>query len=92
TAKGTVFPQPLQATVMDSSGRPIQGVKVTFTLPATGARGTFPAGARTAVVTTDLNGIAISPAITANTTLGGWTATATAAGVTGSASYSLTNQ
>ena len=85
----TPFATALQATVKDASNNPVSGVLVTFTPPGSGASGTFAGGVNTA--TTNTSGVATAPTFTANGTTGSYTVTATAAGVGGSASFSLTN-
>ena len=87
----TAFGTALQATVQDSSGNPVSGVSVTFTAPATGASGTFASGS-SYTTTTNTSGVAMATTFTANGTAGGpYTVTATAAGVTTPASFSMTN-
>ena len=88
-AEGTAFTTPLQAT-LTNGGNPVSGVTVMFTAPSSGASGTFTGGSTIASVMTGSNGIA-SAAFTANSKLGSYTVTASASGVTGTASYSLTN-
>ncbi len=79
----TLF-HPLEAMVTDSFGNPVPGVSVTFTPPLGGPSVTgIPA-----TVTTGSDGIATSPAITANTSAGTFQVTATGAG---SATFTLTN-
>ena len=82
------FAAPLVAVVKDAGGNPVSGVSVTFAAPASGASATF---AGPATVTTDANGQATSPGLTANGTAGAYTVTATAAGVSTPANFSLTN-
>jgi hypothetical protein len=91
-AINAMFGAPLVATVTINGG-PASGVMVTFTTPATGASATFSnTTSTTATGTTDANGIAISPSLTANTIAGAYTVTAVIAGVsTTPATYSLTN-
>jgi hypothetical protein len=85
----TPFANVLVATVTDVAGNAVSGASVTFTAPATGAGATFGA---TASVTTDVNGLATSPAITAGATAGTYGVTATATGASGvSTTFSLTN-
>jgi hypothetical protein len=81
------FATPLQATVRDAANNPVQGVSVTFTAPGSGASAT-PAGA-TAI--TDVNGVATSPAYTANAIVGAYTVSAAAAGIATPANFALTN-
>jgi hypothetical protein len=85
---GGRFPKPLQAKVLDAGGNPVAGATVTFTFePATaGACGTtsaatasFAGGATQATATTGASGLATSPAFTANTAAGSFTATASLA-------------
>ena len=90
TSASTAFPLPLRAIVRDAGSNPVPGVVVTFTAPASGASATFAGGVNTA--TTDASGIAVSPVVTANGTLGAYTVVATAAGLsTPQADFALTN-
>ena len=82
------FGQPMVATVT-TNGTPAAGVVVRFTVPATGASGTFTGGINTA--TSDANGVATSPAFTANAHVGAYTVTAAISGAAAPASFSLTN-
>ena len=91
TAVNTPFAIPLAATVKDAGNNPVPGVSVQFALPAVGASGTFPGAALTATATTNASGIATSPLVTANATIGSYSATATAAGVAVPATFSLQN-
>jgi uncharacterized repeat protein (TIGR01451 family) len=86
----TAFAAPLVATVTDAGGNPVSGVTVTFAAPGTGASGTFAGGANTAV--TNTQGVATSAVFTANGTTGSYTVTASVAGVTATASFSLMNK
>jgi hypothetical protein len=92
TVVSTGFTNPLVALV-ETGTTPNSGVAVTFTIVAGGggASATFPSGASSAMATTDANGLAQSPAITANATTGAFTVTAAASGVTTPATFSLTN-
>jgi hypothetical protein len=86
------FAKPLAVTVKDSIGKPVSGVLVTFAAPSVGPSGMFAGGINTA--TTDANGVATSSAFTANGTAGGpydVTASATVAGASAQAKFSLTN-
>jgi protocatechuate 3,4-dioxygenase beta subunit len=85
------YTQPLQARVTDANGNPVQGANVTFAiLPGTtGASATFLGAAPSA--TTDSNGIAVSPVLVANGVPGRFGATASTAGVTTVATYTLDN-
>ena len=91
TGVGTPFALPLQAQVRDAGGNPIAGAAVTFTLPASGASGAFAGGGTSAVANSDPAGIATSPVIVANVTLGPWTASATVLGVGPPATFNLSN-
>ncbi len=86
----TAFATALQVTVLTSGGTPQSGASVTFTAPATGASASF-AGAATATVTTDANGIATAPTLTADATAGSYSVTAAVAGVATPATFTLTN-
>jgi len=83
------FVTPLQVTVKDAGGNPVNGAMVTFVAPASGASGTFGAGPNPAP--TNAQGVAAAPTFTANTTAGTYTVTAAVAGVTAPASFTLTN-
>ncbi|MGI8856212.1 MAG: IPT/TIG domain-containing protein [Thermomicrobiales bacterium] len=85
---GAAFPYTLGATVTDASGNPVPHVSVTFTPPPFGPSGTFTGSA---TVTTNDNGLAISPIVTANTVAGSYTVSATTAGVATSATFYLVN-
>jgi uncharacterized repeat protein (TIGR01451 family) len=88
---GVAFAKPLRAKVTDANGNPVVGVSVTFTAPASGAGGTFSNGDTTITVTTDASGLA-GATLTANTTAGSYSVTATVGGVATPASFSLTNE
>ncbi|MEQ1698383.1 MAG: Ig-like domain-containing protein, partial [Hyphomicrobiaceae bacterium] len=90
TVVNTNFTTTLQARVLNTLGNPSSGVTVTFTVPSSGASGTF--GASTsATATTDASGIATSPVLKANTTSGTFFAQASVTGVASPAIYTLTN-
>ena len=92
---GSAFAVPLAATVADSGGNHVgSGLSVTFTVnPVAGAGATFPGNATTATVTTDVNGVATAPALTANAMPGSYTVTAnlTSGPLGAPATFSLTN-
>jgi protocatechuate 3,4-dioxygenase beta subunit len=97
-AVGTRYTKPLQVKVRDGSGQAVQGASVTFTLGASGGAGaasaagaTFGGGSSQATELTNASGIATSPRLTANTTAGMFTATATTTGTTKAASFALHN-
>jgi hypothetical protein len=82
---GTVF-QPLQAIVRDAAANPLAGVAVTFSAlrGGSGANGAF---ASSSPVLTDTNGIATASTLTANGVAGGFSVTASAAGLASLASF-----
>src|SRR5512133_2171381 len=83
---------PLQALVKDAYSNPVPGVQVTFNVvPAAGAGGTFTGNLSSVSVTTNDNGIAAPPAFTANSVLGSFTVSATAADIVTPAVFTLTN-
>jgi adhesin/invasin len=98
---GAAYTQPLQATVRDANGNPVEGAQVTFSLGAvSGAAGgggagqagaTFDGGESQATELTDASGTATSPHFTANTIAGAFTATAATAGVVEPAGFALDN-
>lgn len=83
TPASSAFPNPLRMSVTDSLGKPVAGVPIIFTPPASGASATFPA---TTVVSTCI-GVASLP--TANSTFGEYVVNATALG--SSLSFNLKN-
>jgi protocatechuate 3,4-dioxygenase beta subunit len=92
------YAKPLQVRVRDGSGKPLQGVSVTFALGVSGGAGsasaagaTFVGGSGQATESTNAAGVATSPRLTANAIAGAFTATATTAGTTKAASFALHN-
>jgi hypothetical protein len=86
----TAFSTPLQATVTDAAGKPVNGVQMMFTAPTSGPSGLF-GGRSTTTVATDAQGHATAT-ITANRMAEGpYGVVASAANVTGSAVFVLTN-
>ncbi len=83
----TAFAGPLVARILDPYGNAVPGVTVTFVDPAAGASATFTGGA---TPTTDVAG-KVSLAVTANKTAGGYSVSASVAGVATPASFALTN-
>jgi adhesin/invasin len=85
---------PLQARVLDANGQPLEGAGVTFSITpsATGASASFVGGGGQANELTDANGVAISPALVANTTAGTFTATAGIGGSPDPTAYTLRNR
>jgi hypothetical protein len=89
---GTAYAEPLEAEVLDSCGSPITvSEDVTFTLPASGASGTFPGGLIQIEVGTANNGIAAAPTLTANEVSGSFTVEASIAAGSSSVDFDLTN-
>jgi hypothetical protein len=87
------YPARLRARMLDARGRPLDGVTVTFTITkaANGAGATFPDGSGQATATTNGAGWASSPALSANSTSGSFTASATSAGIGKHLGYRLRN-
>jgi adhesin/invasin len=90
---GARYATPLRVRIRES-GKPVQGASVTFTFGAAGsataeAGATFLNGATQATEATNASGIATSPAFSANTIAGTFTATATTNGTTSAASFTL---
>lgn len=82
----TQFETFVSASISSSSGDPVDGGRVTFTGPASGA-GLAPATSQATI-----SGGAVALAAVANGTVGGpYTVTASASGATGSVGYQLTN-
>ena len=86
TTVSQVFAAPLQALVTDSMGNPVSGIPVTFSVPTSGPSGSFSGGP---TVITGADGIAASPVLTANSTAGSFSATATSPNVAGVATFAL---
>ena len=89
-----VYAAPLEAQVLDAGGRPVQGVTVAFSLGtgSSGAGAAFLGGGAQATAVTNAAGRATSPAFVANGSPGRFTATASTAGVSAAAVYSLENR
>jgi hypothetical protein len=88
---GTAFGSALVATVSCAFAEPIIGGQVTFTAPGSGASATFTGGVTTLVVTINASNQASANA-TANGTVGGpYNVSASGAGITGTATFGLTN-
>jgi hypothetical protein len=85
---GAAFALPLSVLVKDVNGVPLSGVTVAFTVPASGASGTFASGVNTAM--TNASGVATSAVFTANSVAGSYVVTAAVGSVTG-ASFTLKN-
>ena len=85
---GTAFTNSLVVLVEDQYGNPVSGATVTFAGPGSGAGVTFPSGT---TATTGANGQATLTTLDGNTTAGGYVVTASVAGVTTPASFTLTN-
>ena len=72
---------PMSVSVRTADGFLIAGVPVVFTLPASGPSGTFREGTLSATVYSDAFGKAIAPDVIANSQVGSFHVTASAAGV-----------
>jgi len=84
------FANPLQAVVRDPLGNTLPNATVTFTAPTTGASAVFANGTNTIQVVTGATGI-VSVPVRANAAAGTYIVTATVAGVTAGANFTLTN-
>jgi hypothetical protein len=86
------YAEPLQAKVVDASGRPVQGASVSFSVAAgsTGAGASFLTGAEAATATNSA-GVATSPPLLANNTPGRFAAVASVSGVAAVATFALDN-
>ncbi len=88
TIAGAAFSTLLQVKVTDQFGNRIANAPVLFSVPASGASGSFDASP---LVYTNAQGIATAPGLIANYVRGSFTATATTSGVGTSATFSLSN-
>ena len=77
TVVNTAFSNPLQLKVTDAYGNPVANVPVSFNVPSSGASLVL---GSTTPVSTNAQGIATSPVITANTIAGGYSVNVTANG------------
>ncbi|HVA04283.1 MAG TPA: hypothetical protein VMU64_11120 [Acidimicrobiales bacterium] len=82
------FRYPLSVKVTDRAGAGVPGVAVTFAVPTKGASAVL-WGPNTSI--TNAQGIATSPALSANAKVNSYDAVATASGVAGSSSFWLSN-
>ena len=91
-APGKAFPDPLVVSVEDGSGNPVSGTTVTFAVTAgtSGASATFAGAGTTATAQTDESGQATSPLLTAGTTSGSFTVTASVSGLSSTVSFTET--
>jgi protocatechuate 3,4-dioxygenase beta subunit len=92
---GARYAQPLSVRVLDADGAPVAGATVNFTLgaqAAAGAGATFSNGSSQATATTNGDGVATSPSLTANTTAGSFAATATTPNVASPVRVHLRNR
>lgn len=92
TDVGAAFALPLAVTVDDGSGNPVPSLPVTFFAPASGASGTFAGGSTDAVVDTNADGVAVSPAFYANDTSGGYVVEASLGGDTSPVAFAMVNE
>jgi protocatechuate 3,4-dioxygenase beta subunit len=89
----SLYGAPLQAQVLDSGGRPVQGVTVVFSLGTgiSGAGASFLGGGGQTSAVTNSAGQATSPAFVANGSPGRFSATASTSAIATVATYSLDN-
>lgn len=87
---GTAFGAPLVAQVLDAEGQPVSGVPVRYTFASEGASAQFAGGQGSATVVTGLDGLATSPAFSANQVAGTHQAEASVPGV-GNLAFALAN-
>lgn len=86
---GIPFAIPLRATVKDTFGNLVAGVRVRFVRPSSGASCNFAGNIDTA--RTEANGVATSPTFVANLIAGSYTVSGTVVGVGSPANFELTN-
>ncbi len=93
TNVGTVFASELEAEVTDTHGNGVPGVIVSFSVEqgSSGSGANFASGGGNASASTESSGVAVAPTLTANETTGPFVVVASATGVSGSASFDLTN-
>jgi len=86
--QGALLNQPfatnLKVLAYSAGGTPLSGLSIQFSVPSSGASGTFSGGVTTVTVQTGSDGSASAPTLTANGTIGSYNATAFApTGITG---------
>jgi hypothetical protein len=88
----SLFSTRLAVTVRDANSAGVSGIAVVFTAPASGPSGTFANGLTTVTAMTGADGVATADPFRANGLAGGpYVVSASVAGVTGTASFPLTN-
>jgi protocatechuate 3,4-dioxygenase beta subunit len=96
------FANRLRVRILDGGGRPVAGATVTFALGAgeggsssgsgsAGAGATFAGGSAQATALTGTDGVALSPALTANGVAGSYAATASSTAAPGTVVFPLRN-
>ena len=88
---GTAFADLLEATVVDTGGCPVPYADVVFSTPGTGPSATFAGGLGADTVTTNSQGLATAPALTANDISGSYSVTAEIQNTTFAVTFDLTN-
>jgi hypothetical protein len=88
---GTAFADPLEATVVDTGGCPVPFADVVFSTPGTGPSATFAGGLGADTVTTNSQGLATAPVLTANDISGSYSVTAEIQNTTYAVTFDLTN-
>jgi type II secretory pathway pseudopilin PulG len=94
---GAGFTNPLGVNITDQYGNSVSGMNVSFTAPSSGASATFATGCTsnpntyTCVVTTNASGNATSSVASGGHTVGNYSVSATASGVSAPATFALSN-
>jgi len=88
---GTAFADPLEVEVVDTGGCPLANEDVVFTAPGTGPSASFDGGLTADTVTTNAQGVATAPTLTANDISGSFTVTAGIQNTLYAVSFDLTN-
>jgi hypothetical protein len=93
TTVGTRFPIRLAVTVADANKNAVAGAVVSFSVPARGPSGRFVSvHSRTVEVKTGSDGVAVAPALKANSKAGGFVVTASVRGASQRAAFALVNR
>jgi hypothetical protein len=85
------FQSTQRVKITDNGGNAVAGINVVFSLPSSGASGTFPDGSILASVTTTSAGTATAPQVTANAKAGSYVMSATAPVLSGTVNFNFTN-
>jgi hypothetical protein len=88
---GTAFADPLEVEVVDNGGCPVPYADVVFSTPGAGPSANFAGGLGADTVTTNTQGIATAPTLTANDISGSYSVTAEVQNTSFEVTFDMTN-